>query len=66
MATYRLKNCYLVLNGVNINSGTYSYRRYGYYGKYGYKSYGYGYGYVDKPTAKSRLKRLWRRAKKQK
>ena len=66
VATYRLKNCYLVLNGVNINSGTYSYRRYGYYGKYGYKSYGYGYGYVDKPTAKSRLKRLWRRAKKQK
>ncbi len=37
----RLNNVYIVLNGVNINSGSYTYRRYGHYTHKG--SYGYGY-----------------------
>ena len=59
----RLKNCYLALNGVNVRSSSYNYRRYGYYGRYG-KSYGYGYGYSheETPSLKSRVKRIWRKA----
>lgn len=59
----RLPNCYMVLNGVNVKSSSYNYRRYGYYGKYG-KSYGYGYGYshMETPSLKSRIKRIWRKA----
>lgn len=60
----RLKKCYLVLNGVNIKSGSYAYRRYGHYGKYGYRSYGYGYGYTEKNQVKSKIKQLWQKAKK--
>lgn len=62
----RLPNCYILLNGVNVRSNSYMYKRYGHYGKYGNKGYGYGYGYShsEKPTLKSRLKRLWRRASK--
>lgn len=62
----RLPNCYLLLNGVNVKSSSYIYRRYGHYGKYGKKGYGYGYGYSEseKPTLGSRLKRMWRRASK--
>ena len=48
----KLKNIYIVLNGVNIASRSYGYH-YGYgYGHYGYGhnkyGYGYGYGYGDK------------------
>lgn len=66
----RFPNCYLILNGVNIKSNSYVYRRYGTYGKYGnygYKStytYGYGYGYTETPSATSHFKRLWRKKKK--
>lgn len=35
----RLKNCYLILNGVQMNSGSYAYRR---YGNYSHKNH-YGY-----------------------
>ncbi len=58
----RLKNCYLVLNAVDIRSSSYFYRRYGHYGVYGNKSYGYGYGYTheETPSLKSRLQRLKR------
>lgn len=65
----RFPNCYVVLNGVNIRSNSYVYRRYGTYGKYGhygYKysyTYGYGYGYTETPSTTSRLSRLWRRKK---
>ena len=38
----RLRQCYLILNDVNISSGSYAYRKYGHYGHYG--NYGYGYG----------------------
>lgn len=55
----RMPNCYMVLNGVNVKSSSYNYRRYGYYGKYG-KSYGYGYS--ETPSLKSRIKRVWRKA----
>ena len=48
----RLKNVYIVLNGVDIKARSYGYH-YGYgYGHYGYGKnkygYGYGYGYGDK------------------
>ncbi len=61
----RFPNCYLILNGVNIKSNSYVYRRYGTYGKYGNYGYrsGYGYGYTETPSMKSRFKRLWRKKK---
>lgn len=65
----RFPNCYLILNGVNIRSNSYVYRRYGTYGKYGsygYKNsytYGYGYGYTETPSSSSRLRRLLRKKK---
>ncbi|MBQ9077651.1 MAG: polysaccharide biosynthesis tyrosine autokinase [Muribaculaceae bacterium] len=66
----RFPNCYLVLNGVNIKSNSYVYRRYGTYGKYGsygYKgTYGYGYGYTETPSDVSVLKRLWKKKTKKK
>jgi capsular exopolysaccharide synthesis family protein len=57
----RLPHPYLVLNGVEIASNTYIYRR---YGKYGYGTYGYTYGYGDdKESSRSKwfLKRLLKR-----
>lgn len=46
----RLTDPYLVVNGVNMTSGSYTYRKYGHYyhakGTYGY-AYGYGYGKKD-------------------
>ena len=59
----RLPNCYLILNGVNVRSGSYIYRRYGYYGYYKKKGYGYGYGYggSEAPDFLSRIRKLWRR-----
>lgn len=57
----RLKNCYLILNAVDIRSNSYFYRRYGHYGNYGNNGYGYGYAHVETPSLKSRLARLKRR-----
>ena len=57
----RMPNCYIVLNGVNVKSNTYNYRRYGYYSKKS-KIYGYGYGYLETPSLKSRIKKIWRKA----
>ena len=59
--TKRLSNCYLVLNGVNVKSSSYNYRRYGRYGRYGGK-YGYGYSYGETPSLSSRIKRLFRKS----
>ncbi len=60
----RFKRCYLILNAVNIKSGGYVYKKYGRYGKYGYKSsYGYGYGYTESPNVKSQINRVFRRKK---
>lgn len=39
----RLPDSYIVLNGVNMNAGSYTYRRYGYYHKGSKSTYGYGY-----------------------
>lgn len=39
----RLKDAYIVLNGVDITSGSYSYRKYGHYYHTGNHTYGYGY-----------------------
>lgn len=41
----KFSSVYIVLNGVNMASNSYMYRRYGEYGRYKYQSYGYGYGY---------------------
>lgn len=41
----RIKHPYIILNNVNMTSGAYSYRHYGYYGYTSRKTYGYGYGY---------------------
>lgn len=47
----KLSNAYIILNGVDMKSGSYTYRKYGHYGHsnntYGY-AYGYGYS-SDKP-----------------
>lgn len=43
----RLPHAYIVLNGVNVGSTAYIYRRYGYYGYYSKNSYGYAYGYGE-------------------
>lgn len=60
-ASGRLKNCYLILNGVDIRSSYYFYRRYGHYGIYNNQGYGYGYAHIETPSLKSRMKRLKRR-----
>ena len=43
MARNKFSAAYLVVNDVNISSGTYSYQRYGYYSMGNKKTYGYGY-----------------------
>lgn len=61
----RLPNCYLILNGVNVKSNIYNYRRYGYYGSYNSKRGQYGYySKAETPTLKSRIKRFLRKIKK--
>lgn len=49
VALNRFPSVYLVLNGVDMSSTVYIYRRYGEYGRYGHHKigYGYGYGYTD-------------------
>lgn len=44
---------YIILNGVDISSNSYIYRRYGEYGHYGRKSHAYGYGYASKAKGNS-------------
>ncbi len=55
---------YMVLNGVNMQSNSYRYRRYGSYGSYGggHGNSAYGYGYSETPKPSSRLKSIWRKA----
>lgn len=43
----RLNDPYIVLNGVDITSNSYSYRKYGHYYTSGSKTYGYGYASKD-------------------
>lgn len=42
---------YIVLNGVDMGSGSYLYRRYGQYGNYGAQGRAYGYGYTSGDNA---------------
>lgn len=44
----RLSDPYIVLNGVDINSGSYSYRKYGHYYRGSNSTYGYGYASKEK------------------
>lgn len=44
----RLSDPYIVLNGVDINSGSYSYRKYGHYYRGSSSTYGYGYATREK------------------
>lgn len=39
----KFSSVYIILNGVNMTSNSYMYRRYGEYGRYKTRSYGYGY-----------------------
>ncbi len=45
--TKRLPHAYVLLNGVNMTSNSYIYRRYGHYGVDAKRTYGYGYGYSE-------------------
>lgn len=54
----RLKHPYIILNCVDTSSSAYVFRRYGHYGYYHSKTYGYGYGYTDKPQERG-LKRIF-------
>lgn len=49
---HKLKSVYIVLNGVNMRSGSYLYRRYGTYGRYGKGARAYGYGYSESERSK--------------
>ncbi len=46
IASHKLNDVYTVLNGVNMRSGSYQYKRYGTYGRYGKTKRAYGYGYI--------------------
>lgn len=48
ISTGKFQSAYIVLNGVEIGSNSYVYRRYGKYGSYGSKNGSYGYGYGSK------------------
>lgn len=45
VAQGKFNKVYIVLNGVDMGSGSYLYRRYGQYGNYGAQGRSYGYGY---------------------
>jgi len=57
----QLPKAYIVLNGVNVTSRTYSYRRYGGYHYSTKKGYGYGYSShpVNAPSTRPWYKRLF-------
>lgn len=60
----RFPHTYLILNGVNMRSNAYRYRRYGTYGSYHSQgNKGYGYGYQETPKPMSRIKKMWRKAR---
>lgn len=47
VAQGKFSKVYIVLNGVDMGSGSYLYRRYGQYGNYGSQGRAYGYGYTS-------------------
>ena len=50
----RLPDAYIVLNGVDISSGSYTYRKYGRYYSGSKSTYGYGYGKENKKEEQDR------------
>lgn len=53
----KFSSVYIVLNGVDISSSAYAYKRYGEYGRYARAhTYGYGYGYGAAKEDKSKNK----------
>ena len=59
--TNRLPHPYILLNGVDMNSGSYIYRRYGHYGYNASRTYGYGYGYGNNDSVKKKKKGIFHR-----
>lgn len=53
----RLPNPYIVLNGVDMTSGSYAYRKYGHYYSSGVNRYGYGYGTSEEGNNKKKSRR---------
>ncbi len=53
----RLPHCYILLNGVDMNSSSYIYRKYGHYGYNARHTYGYGYGYGNSNINPSKRKK---------
>lgn len=51
ISTGKFQSAYIVLNGVEMGSNSYVYRRYGKYGSYGSKNGSYGYGYGSKKAS---------------
>ena len=47
----KFSSVYLILNGVNMSSNSYVYRRYGEYGRYNNHTYGYGYARTKSKSA---------------
>lgn len=61
LATGRLPRPYIIMNGVDIHSSAYTYKRYGHYG---HNNKNYGYGYESSSSSKARpsfFSRLFRR-----
>ena len=56
VVTDKFNAVYIILNGVNMVSNSYKYRRYGQYGHYGTKNGSYGYGYTNKDVAEKKTK----------
>lgn len=52
IASGKFSSCYIVLNGVDMGSNSYLYRRYGQYGHHGKGAHAYGYGYVSHDSTK--------------
>lgn len=64
VAQNKLQNVYILLNGVDIKSNAYLYKRYGRYGYYSKHGNAYGYGYGNEPQKKRyRLFRMFRKKK---
>lgn len=61
---HRLPKAYIVLNGVNMASSTYIYRRYGHYAFDAKRTYGYGYGYGANNKRKGMFSFLKRKKRK--
>lgn len=62
----RLPHPYIVLNGVDVGSTSYIYRRYGYYGYHSRNTYGYAYGYGEGRHRSGKPQSWWQKIFKKK